>query len=102
MAELWREVLGVDQVSRDDNFFDLGGHSLLLIQLHGKLQKLVRDDIRIVDLFRFPTVAELAEHVAGDSRESEDSFARQVGMRREAARRGRRRVARSGAAAKGK
>lgn len=62
VAEAWAAVLGVDGVGRDDNFFDLGGHSLLLIQV----QKHLRDravDVSVVDLFTYPTVAALARHL---------------------------------------
>ncbi|HSS52101.1 MAG TPA: amino acid adenylation domain-containing protein, partial [Thermoanaerobaculia bacterium] len=41
IAEIWREVLGVEQVGVDDNFFDRGGHSLLLICVHSRLQELL-------------------------------------------------------------
>ena len=39
IAELWRELLGVDQVGRYDNFFDIGGHSLLSARLIARIAK---------------------------------------------------------------
>ncbi|HXU31201.1 MAG TPA: amino acid adenylation domain-containing protein [Thermoanaerobaculia bacterium] len=64
IAEIWREVLGREQVGVDDNFFDLGGHSLLLVRVHGRLKKLLGREVPIVDLFAHPTVAALAGHLS--------------------------------------
>ncbi len=63
LAALWREVLARPEVSLDDNFFDLGGHSLLLAQIHLRLQQELARPIPIVDLFRHPTIRSLAEHL---------------------------------------
>lgn len=66
LAAIWRDVLRVDGVSVDDNFFDLGGNSLLLIRVHGKLRPLANKELRVVDLFRFPTIRLLANHLGCD------------------------------------
>ncbi|MBV9141206.1 MAG: amino acid adenylation domain-containing protein, partial [Pseudonocardiales bacterium] len=63
IAELWSHVLEVEQVGADDNFFDLGGHSLLLVPLQSGLAALVARPVRIVDLFTHPTVAAQARHL---------------------------------------
>jgi aryl carrier-like protein len=47
-------------VGRDDNFFDLGGHSILMIQMRRKLQDKLGQTLTMVDLFRHPTVSALA------------------------------------------
>ncbi|MGI5336494.1 SDR family NAD(P)-dependent oxidoreductase [Streptomyces sp. CA-181903] len=60
VAEVWCEVLGVDRVGPDENFFDLGGHSLLMARVHGSLQTALDREFSMVDLFRHPTVATLA------------------------------------------
>ncbi|HEX8274262.1 MAG TPA: amino acid adenylation domain-containing protein [Longimicrobiaceae bacterium] len=65
IAEAWREVLGVEEVGLDDNFFDLGGHSLLLARLRSRLCGRFPADVSVVVLFRYPTVRSLAEHLAG-------------------------------------
>jgi amino acid adenylation domain-containing protein len=70
VAGLWREVLGADAVGPDDNFFDLGGNSLLLIRLAGRLTDELGSTATAVDLFRFPTVRTLAAHLAGGADES--------------------------------
>ena len=53
-------VLGVDQVGTDDNFFDLGGHSLKAVQLIGQLQRAFGVELPLRDVFECPTVAQLA------------------------------------------
>jgi amino acid adenylation domain-containing protein len=64
VAAVWAEVLGVEQVGRDDNFFDLGGHSLLMVRAHGRLQEAFGRPVSMVEMFRLPTVAALAAHLA--------------------------------------
>jgi hypothetical protein len=51
-----------------DNFFDLGGRSLLLVRVHGRLCELLRREISMIDLFRHPTVASLAGHLGDRTR----------------------------------
>ena len=63
IAAVWREVLRVERVGINENFFEIGGHSLLLIQLHARLKEALRREIAVVDLFRFSTVRSLAEHL---------------------------------------
>ena len=67
IAEIWRELLKVERVGSRDNFFDLGGHSLLIVTLQGRLGTVFDRPLRIVDLFRFPTVESLARHLTAES-----------------------------------
>ncbi len=60
IAGIWREVLGAEHVGLEDNFFDIGGTSLLLVRVHGKLQMLLNRRISIADLFADTTVRALA------------------------------------------
>src|SRR6185369_1031344 len=53
IAAAWQEALRVDTVGTDDNFFDLGGHSLLLLQIHRKLQDTLKRSFPLIDLFRY-------------------------------------------------
>jgi acyl carrier protein len=62
IAAIWQETLGVERVSAYDNFFDIGGHSLLMIQVYTRLRELLRDALSIIDLFKYPTVSSLAEY----------------------------------------
>ncbi len=64
IADIWREVLAVEQVGLNDNFFDLGGHSLLIVQMQARLTVALGRTLTVVDLFRFPTVSSLAGHVS--------------------------------------
>jgi acyl carrier protein len=65
IAGIWREVLHVSKVGTRDNFFDLGGHSISAVQVHGKLKKHFGRDLALTDLFRYPTVRALAEFLRG-------------------------------------
>ncbi|HEX7243620.1 MAG TPA: beta-ketoacyl synthase N-terminal-like domain-containing protein, partial [Longimicrobiaceae bacterium] len=60
MAEVWEEVLGVSNVGAGDNIFDLGGHSLLLVQVHSRLQARFPGRVALIDLFEHRTLGDLA------------------------------------------
>ncbi len=66
IAVIWQGVLGIREVGVEDNFFDLGGHSLLMITVQGKLRELIQVDLPMVDLFKYPTIAALAEALRRD------------------------------------
>ncbi|WP_437835307.1 amino acid adenylation domain-containing protein [Sorangium sp. So ce1153] len=66
LAEIWSELLRVERVGIDDSFFDLGGHSLLLTQLHARLRRELDPSLALVDLFRYPTIRTLAERLRRD------------------------------------
>jgi amino acid adenylation domain-containing protein len=63
VAQVWREVLKVENVSVYDNFFELGGHSLLATRVIARLRTNFNIDLPLRKLFELPTVAALAEHV---------------------------------------
>jgi acyl carrier protein len=63
IAEIWRAVLKVERVGRDDNFFDLGGHSLLVVELHTRLSERFGARLPIIELFEHATVKALAERL---------------------------------------
>lgn len=63
---VWQEVLGAAQVGLNERFFDAGGNSLLLMQLHAKLEKAYAWNVRMADLFTYGTIAEFAQFI--DSR----------------------------------
>jgi amino acid adenylation domain-containing protein/non-ribosomal peptide synthase protein (TIGR01720 family) len=68
IAGIWRDVLGVEAVGVEDNFFDLGGDSLLLVQVQGRLEEAVGFPVPILDLLRHPTVAVLARRLSPEPR----------------------------------
>ncbi|MDP9901726.1 non-ribosomal peptide synthetase [Variovorax ginsengisoli] len=63
LAAIWSEVLQVEQVGLHDNFFDLGGHSLLLIRAHRLLEDRLQATFPLVNLFKYPTVESLADWI---------------------------------------
>lgn len=65
IAAIWQEALRVSQVGVNDNFFDIGGHSLLTVKVHSRLRTAIDRPVSITDLFRFPTIRSLAEHLGG-------------------------------------
>ncbi|HSG39301.1 MAG TPA: amino acid adenylation domain-containing protein, partial [Thermoanaerobaculia bacterium] len=65
VAAILQDVLKVERVGADDNFFDLGGNSLLLVQVHGRLQEQFGREILLVEIFNNPTVRALAAHLKG-------------------------------------
>ncbi|HWM91854.1 MAG TPA: amino acid adenylation domain-containing protein [Thermoanaerobaculia bacterium] len=69
IAAVWREVIGVESVGASDNFFDLGGHSLLLARVQVRLSEILGRDLPMVDLFRYPTVGSLAEALGTGERD---------------------------------
>lgn len=61
LADIWAEVLQVERPGIHDNFVELGGNSLHIVQMHQKLQQALQREIIIVELFQYPTIAALAE-----------------------------------------
>jgi amino acid adenylation domain-containing protein len=60
IASIWQKVLSVEKVGLYDNFFDLGGHSLYMVQVHSNLLETFERNVPILDLFKYPTVSSLA------------------------------------------
>jgi amino acid adenylation domain-containing protein len=65
VAVAWQDALGVACVGINDNFFDLGAHSLTVAEVQAKLQTELGREISILDLFQYSTVSALAKHLAG-------------------------------------
>jgi acyl carrier protein len=63
LSSLFVEVLGVEHVDRDDDFFDLGGDSLVATRLVGRIRSRFHLDISVETLFEAPSVAELAARI---------------------------------------
>jgi amino acid adenylation domain-containing protein len=64
LLEIWRKVLGTGAVGLNDNFFDLGGTSLQLIQVHATIASVMHSDLTVVDLFQYPRISALAARLA--------------------------------------
>jgi len=61
LAEAWSEILGIDDIGRDDDFFDLGGDSVAAVRLTSTLQRWVDAPVPLAAVFEAPTVARLAD-----------------------------------------
>ncbi|MGB9119425.1 MAG: amino acid adenylation domain-containing protein [Candidatus Angelobacter sp.] len=67
ITRVWREVLEIETIGVHDNFFDVGGHSILAKLLQAKLYNALGQEIELVDLFQYPTIASLARFLEGKS-----------------------------------
>ncbi|WP_346836056.1 amino acid adenylation domain-containing protein [Paenibacillus polymyxa] len=63
LREIWVAVLGVSYLGVEDNFFDLGGHSLLVIQMHHKVKSTFDTNVTVVDMFKYPTIRSMGKHI---------------------------------------
>jgi acyl carrier protein len=90
IAAVWRTVLGLAAVGVEDNFFDVGGTSLRMVEIQTRIRRVLDRPVSIVDLFQFPTIRTLAAHLR--AQDAPDP-ARDLAARRIDARRNRRRRA---------
>jgi amino acid adenylation domain-containing protein len=82
IARVWQEILGIDRVGAHDNFFDLGGNSLVGLKVISRLKSELGADISAVHLFEGPTVAALARLIAPEAQAEEGSLAEVYNERR--------------------
>lgn len=77
IAGIWKEILGLDHLGPDDNFFDSGGRSLHVVQVKGRLEESLGVELPVIKLFQYPTVRSLADFIGTQSSE-EDSFHKKI------------------------
>ena len=65
LAAVWAEALGLERIGVEQNYFDLGASSLMVAEVHSRLQQHLQQEISLVDLFQFPTVRALSTHLSG-------------------------------------
>jgi amino acid adenylation domain-containing protein len=89
IAGIWQDVLQLEKVGVYDNFFDLGGHSLLMFAVHNKLQALTDQELSVIELLKHPTISSLAqflgqvETVESPSQGVERALSRRANMGRQ-------------------
>jgi amino acid adenylation domain-containing protein len=82
ISAIWQAELHLEQVGREDTFFDLGGHSLAMVRVYRQLCSRLGQTCSLVDLFHYPTIASLAHYLS----KGEPVFALQEHLARAAAR----------------
>jgi acyl carrier protein len=65
IAEIWRRVLGTEEMGSNEPFFDVGGDSLKLLRVFRHLDELYPNRLSVVDLFKYNTVKELGDFIDG-------------------------------------
>ncbi|MBA4147177.1 MAG: amino acid adenylation domain-containing protein [Verrucomicrobia bacterium] len=81
IAQIWQEALGLSKVGVHDNFFDLGGHSLLVARVHNQLSQTFAKEIPMVEMFRHSTIDSLAGFFAEDVTDEKLNSKRQTRQR---------------------
>jgi amino acid adenylation domain-containing protein len=70
IAEAWTKVLDLKQISIHDNFFEIGGHSLMMVKLHASLEEMLNTKFSVVELFQYPTIATQAKFLSSSKKEN--------------------------------
>lgn len=69
VEKIWESILNIDQIGVNDNFFDIGGHSLLLIQVYYKIKENFETDLAVVDMFKYSTIRSISEYLGSEGKE---------------------------------
>lgn len=69
ISDIWKEELGLTEISVSDNFFEVGGHSLLLARIHNRLEKQFNKEFSLIDLFTHSTIRSLSGYVSRENSE---------------------------------
>jgi amino acid adenylation domain-containing protein len=67
LVEIWQSLLGNKKIGIRDNFFDIGGNSILLVQMYAKIEKIHPGVLTVTDLFSYPTITKLSEFIIGSA-----------------------------------
>lgn len=81
LVSIWRMLLSNDEIGTNDSFFDVGGNSLLLIQLHAKIHKIYPGMVEITDLFAYPNVSKLASYITNQMEKEHEEELQLLGVR---------------------
>ncbi|WP_411830129.1 phosphopantetheine-binding protein [Paenibacillus sonchi] len=69
LLQVWRELLGIDNIGTEQNFFDIGGNSHLIVQLQARIEQKYMKRVKVIDLFRCKTVRAMADYIQGNAQE---------------------------------
>jgi acyl carrier protein len=83
LVEAWQEALGIEQIGIDDNFFDLGGDSLIAVRTITLLEKKLQTKIPTANLYQTPSVRALAELLSQDEEQATQERATKLEKRKE-------------------
>ena len=70
LTEIWQRLLGHPSIGVDDNFFDLGGDSLLITRVLARIRQALKTNLSLVDMYQYPTINALARHLTQPVAES--------------------------------
>ncbi len=74
ITSLWQEILQLAPISTQANFFDIGGNSLAMVQVHSRLQELLGRELVLLDLFKYPTIQTLAAYLSSEQSVQASTF----------------------------
>ncbi len=72
IAEVWSKLLGIEKIGIHNNFFDLGGHSMLLVKMIAALPSNLKEKITMMDVFKYPTINSLGEFIKNKKSDNND------------------------------
>jgi natural product biosynthesis luciferase-like monooxygenase protein len=86
VAAIWKDILHVERIGVDDNFFDFGGHSLQVVQVQNRLRETLGIDVPVLKLFQFPTIRALVKFIGEQTTSAangsaQDSFRAKIAER---------------------
>ena len=69
VTAIWQDVLQLERIGVNENFFDLGGHSLRMARVHSRLRETLQRELSMVELFKYPTVESLVRYLSREENE---------------------------------
>lgn len=70
ISRVWEDMLGIEKISIEQNVFDMGVHSLLIVKLHQQMQLELKREFPLIQMFQFPTIQSLANYFSGSNEQS--------------------------------
>jgi amino acid adenylation domain-containing protein len=70
IAAAWKEILGIEKIGIYDKFFDIGGNSLNILQVHSKIKEMIKKDFPVMVMFRYPTIYLLAGYLGQEENDT--------------------------------